>query len=420
MPMPFQDDSRSGPLTVSELTGRIKETLEAGFPDVYVVGEISRYTKAASGHVYLTLKDEKAVLSGVIWRGVASKLRFKPEEGMEVLARGAIDLYPPRGNYQLIVSWMEPRGLGALQLAFRQLMAKLEAEGLFREEHKQPLPAYPARIGVVTSPTGAAFRDIINVISRRFPVVELLLMPVRVQGEKAAGELAFAIAALNAKRPDLDVLIVTRGGGSLEDLWPFNEEMVARAIFRSRIPVISAVGHEIDFSISDYVADVRAATPTEAGEIVVPDREEVRARLTDRRQRLALALQGMVERGWERLAALASRYVFRRPEAALRERTQRLDDVMLRTQTLMGHRLSLLRETTLGAGRRLEALSPLRVLERGYSVMMGPDGRVVRAADDVSTGDKITTRLHKGTVLSEILSTREGPGSGTEEKAVES
>lgn len=401
--LPPQSDQSMGPLSVSELTARIKENLESAFPSVYVVGEISRFTRATSGHVYLTLKDEHAVLSGVIWRGVASSLRFEPEEGMEVVARGAIDVYAPRGSYQLIISWMEPRGLGALQLAFRRLMERLEKEGLFREEIKKPLPPFPRRIGVVTSPTGAAIRDIINVISRRFPAVELYLLPSRVQGGEAAGEIAAAIDMLNAKRPDLDLIIVGRGGGSLEDLWAFNEEAVARAIYRSRIPIVSAVGHEIDFSISDFAADVRAATPTEAGEIVVPDRTELLERLKERRKRLAMALQGMVERGRTRLAAITSRYAFRRPEAALRERAQRLDDVLEKLKTLFAHRLGLLREAIMGTGRRLEALSPLRVLERGYSVTFGPDGRILRSVAALAHGDTMTSRLHQGEVLSKVL-----------------
>ncbi|MHC5034290.1 MAG: exodeoxyribonuclease VII large subunit [Planctomycetota bacterium] len=402
-------------LTVSELTALIKESLETSFANVYVIGEISRCTRASSGHVYLTLKDENAVLQAVIWRGVASALRFELKEGLEVVAHGNIDVYAPRGSYQLIVSWMEPKGLGALQLAFRQLVEKLEKEGLFREELKKPLPPFPRRIGVVTSPTGAAIRDIINVISRRFPAVELYLLPSRVQGAEAAREIAAAIDALNAKRPDLDLMIVGRGGGSLEDLWPFNEEVVARAIHRSAIPVVSAVGHEIDFSVSDFVADVRAATPTEAGEIVVPDRHELLERTQERRRRMALTLGAMVEGGRQRLDALTSRYAFRHPDAALREKAQRADEVLERLKTLFAHRLGLLREAISGVGRRLEALSPLGVLERGYSLTFGPDGRLVRAVAALSPGDTISTRLHHGEVLSEVLQLTDPQATESEE-----
>ncbi|MHC4481188.1 MAG: exodeoxyribonuclease VII large subunit [Planctomycetota bacterium] len=394
-------------LSVSELTTLIKESLEKGFANVYVIGEISRCTRAASGHVYLTLKDENAVLNAVIWRGVASALRFELSEGLEVVAQGSIDVYPPRGSYQLIVSWLEPKGMGALQLAFRQLTERLEKEGLFREELKKPLPPFPRRIGVVTSPTGAALRDIINVIGRRFPAVELCLYPSRVQGDKAAGEIAAAIDALNAKRPDLDLIIVGRGGGSLEDLWPFNEEVVARAIHRSAIPIVSAVGHEIDFSISDFVADVRAATPTEAGEIVVPDRADVLQRLRERRRRMALALQTIVQAGRRHLSALTSRYAFRHPRPALRQRAQRADELLERLRTFIGHRLGILRETITGAGRRIEALSPLRVLERGYSLTFGPGGALLRSVEGLAPGDRIRSRLQRGEILSELLESRD-------------
>jgi exodeoxyribonuclease VII large subunit len=393
---------RIEPLTVSELTSRIKESLETGFPDVYVVGELSRTTRASSGHWYLTLKDENAVLNAVVWRNVAGTLRFRPEEGLEVIAHGGIDVYAPRGGYQLIIRWMEPRGVGALQLAFQQLRERLEKEGLFRDETKKALPPFPRRIGVVTSPTGAAVRDIINVIARRFPAAEVFLYPVRVQGDMAAPEIAAALDALNHRRPDLDVIIVGRGGGSLEDLWAFNEEAVARAIHRSRIPIVSAVGHEIDISISDLVADIRAATPTEAGEIVVPDRTEIIQRLNQARRRLAVALRRMVLRGRERLAAAASRYVFRHPEAILRERTQRADECLERMRDLMAHRLSLTAESLAGAGSRLEALSPLKVLARGYSVTLGADGTALRSVADVAPGDRIRTRLQRGELASQV------------------
>ena len=418
MPSP---DPRTAPqpLSVSQITAAVKEHLESAFSDVWVVGELSRVVRAASGHVYLTLKDKDAVLNAVIWRGVASALRFEPAEGLEIVARGHIDVYPPRGAYQLIVTWAEPRGLGALQLAFRQLLERLDAEGLFRDELKKPLPAYPRRIGVVTSPTGAAIRDIVNVLSRRFPAVELYLKPSRVQGAEAAAEIARAIDLLNEGRPDLDVLIVGRGGGSLEDLWPFNEEVVARAIHRSRIPIVSAVGHEIDFSISDFVADVRAATPTEAAELVVPDRAELRRMLAQRRKRMALALERLVARGRERLRALAARHAFRAPEAALGERIQRTDELMTRLRMAASRTLEALRERATGLGGRLDALSPLAVLGRGYSVTFGPDGCVLRSVEGLRPGDRIRTRLHRGEIESDVVRRSRLPDAEDDERGAE-
>jgi exodeoxyribonuclease VII large subunit len=410
--MLFEDPDEASPdrktLSVSALTALIKATLEGCFDDIWVVGEVSRCTQASSGHMYLTLKDENAVISAVIWRNTASRLSTRPEEGMEVIVRGNIDVYPPRGGYQLIIRQLEPRGLGALQVAFEKLKEKLREEGLFRPEIKQQLPAFPRRIGIVTSPTGAAVRDIINVITRRYPV-ELLLAPVRVQGGAAAGEIAHAIELLNDPALELDLIIAGRGGGSLEDLWAFNEEVVARAIQRSRLPVVSAVGHEVDFSISDFTADVRAATPTEAGELVVPDRAELLQRLDGLRSRLAGGLTRVTERGRRRLESLTSRYAFRRPESLLRERAQRLDDLLGRLLACTEHRMDVRREKLTGAGSRLEALSPLRVLSRGYSVTLGPDGRVLRDPSSLQEEDRIVSRLHGGTVVSSVLEWAEEP-----------
>jgi len=410
MTIPSVDDGpQERVLTVSELTARIKDRLESAFASVYVVGEISRVQRAASGHMYLTLKDANAVLNAVVWRGPASALRFEPCEGVEVVAHGSLDVYPPRGSYQLVIVWMEPRGLGALQLAFQQLREKLEKEGLFRKELKKPLPPFPRRIGIVTSPTGAAIRDIINVISRRYPLVELYLMPSRVQGEGAALEIAAAIDALNQRMPGLDLIIVGRGGGSLEDLWPFNEEAVARAIHRSAIPIVSAVGHEIDFSISDFAADVRAATPTEAGEIVVPDAGELRQRLKETRIRLARDLSAVVERGRRELRSLTSSFAFRRPEAAFRQKAQEVDDLLEKLKTLFAHWVGRLRQMVESGGSRIEGLSPLRVLERGYSLTFGVDGQVLRSIAGLSVGDTMRTRLHQGEVISDVKALRNQP-----------
>jgi exodeoxyribonuclease VII large subunit len=391
--------------TVSELTARIKQSLETDFGDVYVAGEVSRCTRAASGHVYMTLKDEGAVLSAIIWRDVASRMRFEVEEGLDVIARGSIDVYAPRGSYQLIISEIQPRGLGPLQLAFRQLVEKLEKEGLFDPAHKRPLPLFPQNIGIVTSPTGAAIRDMTNVIFRRWPLAQLYLMPCRVQGEGAADEIAAAIYVLNKKRPQLDLLIVGRGGGSLEDLWAFNEEVVARAIYASRIPVVSAVGHEIDVSISDLVADLRAATPTEAGEKVVPDRAEVMRSLDHLKRRAAASLAAVVQDVRGRLDALAGRHVMRHPEAMLRERAQRTDDVFQRLRSSMQHLLALLGEKVRALEGTLEALSPLKVLDRGYSITFAPDGAVLRSVEGLTKGDAIRTRVLRGEIESAVQKT---------------
>ncbi len=389
--------------TVSELTARIKQTLEDGFGGVCVMGEISQWKRAASGHIYLTLKDEGAVLNAAIWRARAARVPFELEDGLAVVARGSIDVYPPRGSYQLIVSDLQPRGVGPLQLAFRQLVEKLEKEGLFRPEHKKRLPPLPRRIGIVTSPTGAAFGDIVRVIRRRWPLAHLFLLPVRVQGKGAAEEIAAGLRLLEEQRAHLDLIIVGRGGGSLEDLWAFNEEVVARAIYDCRLPVISAVGHEVDVSIADMVADLRAATPTEAGEKAVPDAREVMGDLNEFAGRMALLLRGQTRHARARLRALAERPALRRPETLLRDRAQSLDELLEAVHTRMAHSLALLKEGLRAAGGKLEALSPLRVLERGYSITFAPDGTVLRCPDAVHRDDEIRTEIHRGEIRSRVL-----------------
>jgi exodeoxyribonuclease VII large subunit len=270
-------ESPEKPLSVFQLTALIKGILEEAFPSVWVVGELSDVARPQSGHVYLTLKDDRAQIRAVIWRNTASRLRFNLEDGLEVICRGDLDVYPPRGSYQLVIRELEPRGEGALQQALRKLQQKLAAEGLFDPAHKKPLPRFPRRIAVVTSPTGAAVRDFVEVLRRRWQGVHVLIVPTRVQGAGAAAEIATAIQAVNRLSPSVDVMVVGRGGGSMEDLWCFNEEAVVRAIFASQVPVVSAVGHEIDVTLSDLVADVRALTPSEAAERVVPALDEVMA-----------------------------------------------------------------------------------------------------------------------------------------------
>jgi len=388
------------PLTVRELTRQLQEVVEEGFPDVFVTGEISNLTRARSGHVYLTLKDAEATLSAVIWRSTAERIRHELDEGMAVLARGGLKVYPPRGQYQLVIRGIRPHGVGALQQAFEKLRARLEAEGLFDPAKKRPIPLLPQGVGVVTSRDGAAIRDVLKVVRRRFPGMEVVLAPARVQGDGSAEEVAAGIRRLN-ERGGLDVLIVGRGGGSAEDLWAFNEEPVARAIAASGIPVISAVGHEVDVTIADYVADVRAATPSAAAEIAVPDRAELVAGLRVIRRRLDTSVRSILSRERERLRALGGAYGVRRFLDRLREHSQRLDELSARLADggarAVRERMDRLAEL---AGRAA-ALSPLAVLGRGYSVTFLGDGETpLRDASEVEPGSGIRTRLAKGEVRS--------------------
>jgi len=357
------------PLTVSQLTGLIKATLESSFETVLVTGEISNFKiHSSSGHAYFSIKDDAATLSAVMWRSRVRNVYFSPQDGMKVIARGRITVYPPRGNYQIDVASLQPAGLGELQMAFEKLKQKLYEEGLFDSEHKKPLPKIPSRIGLVTSETGAALRDIVTVIKRRFPSVELILNPVRVQGSGAAEEIAQAIWDMN-KYKDLDVLIVGRGGGSLEDLWAFNEEIVARAIFNSVIPVISAVGHEVDYSIADLVADVRAPTPSAAAEIVVPDRREMLEIINDFAYTLNRRVFDLVNEKRETIRQLSKTYSFNRPYDLLRSFSQRIDELDRQLKSTMTHRLDITRSRERSLHQRLEALNPDQVLNRGYAII---------------------------------------------------
>jgi len=389
-------------LTVGDLTRRIRATLEDAFDRVTVVGELSNVRRPASGHIYLTLKDADAQIAAVVWRSTAARLRFDLEDGTEVIVTGNVTVYEPRGAYQIIVSSIKPKGMGALQLAFLQLRDKLEKEGLFGPESKQPLPYLPACIGVVTSPTGAAIHDILTVIARRFPPARVVVRPVRVQGEGAAAEIAEAIADFNAWG-GADVLIVGRGGGSLEDLWAFNEEAVARAIHASRIPIISAVGHEIDVTIADLVADRRALTPSEAAEIVLPRLDDLVATLDAGRDRLALALRGQLGLAREQLIRLRRSYAFRAPLERIRLHEQRLDDLANAAALALRRRIESCRERLGGAIGRLEALGPQRVLARGYSITRDPHtGRVIRHAAHLTPGQTLETIVHRGRFTSRV------------------
>ena len=401
MPATTRHDGGETARTVSELTREIKDQLESHYPDVWVTGEISNCRPARSGHVYLTLKDDQSQISAVIWRSTAARLKFDLADGLEVVARGGVEVYLPRGQYQLVIKQLTPKGVGALELAFRQLQERLSTEGLFDAERKQPIPRFPRRIALVTSPTGAAVRDMLQVITRRWPAVEIVLLPVRVQGAGAAEEIARAIELVPAL-PRVDVVIAGRGGGSLEDLWAFNEEIVARAIAECPIPLVSAVGHEIDVSIADLVADVRALTPSEAGELVVPHRDEFVASLAAVRTRLTGALQQRAQRARGLLAGLASRPVLVRPHGRIRELAGRVDELQRRIDHAVRATTRSNRDRLGTAAAALQALSPLEVLGRGYSVTHTTDGDVVRNTGQLEIGTRISTTLADGRVTSRV------------------
>ena len=428
--------------TVSELTREIKDLLEMTFSDLWVEGEISNLRVPPSGHAYFTLKDDLSQIRAVLFKGQARHLRFNPEDGLQVICRGRVSLYEKRGEYQLILEAMEPKGIGALQLAFLQLKERLEKEGLFDAGRKRPLPMLPQKIGIVTSPTGAVIRDMLHIIDRRFENVHILLYPVRVQGEGASSEIAAGIDYLN-QHEDVDVIIVGRGGGSLEDLWAFNEEAVARAIHRSRVPVVSAVGHETDYTIADFVADLRAPTPSAAAELVVRDKretknaihsltirlesrmlealQEVRTHLShlrrimgDPKKRIEEHLLRVDERV-NRMILLMSwtlkrdreHYLHHRSNLFLRNPLQRIQNVRLllsqREKELAQHTrhgIEIRKKRLEGMLGKLDSLSPLAILRRGYSITRKiPSLQIVRSASQVREGEKVEVRLHEGTLL---------------------
>ncbi len=384
--------------TVCEITREIRRNIEEGFSPLAVEGEISNFKRHSSGHLYFSLKDAEAQIACVLWRGRSQNLPFQPQDGAKVLAFGNLTVYERQGKYQLDVMWLRPIGAGELQLAFETLKKKLAAEGLFDAERKRPVPTFPSRIGVVTSETGAAFRDIVSVISRRAPWVQLILRPTRVQGEGAAEDISRAIDEFN-DYSGVDVLIVGRGGGSLEDLWAFNEEAVARAIARSKIPVVSAVGHEVDFSISDFTADLRAPTPSVAAELVVTDGEELQGRIRTCARRMVRHLNGRIALFGERISGFQKSYGLRRPRERLRELRQRLDDLIRGMETAANRRVLELRSRSAATHEKLTALDPGAVLSRGYSITTRMrDGRVVRRSADLQTDESLRIRFAAGSV----------------------
>ncbi len=439
--------------TVSQLTTEIRTLLEGKFEHLWVEGEISNLRLPSSGHLYFTLKDESAQARAVMFRMQNRLLKFDPEDGLKVVCYGRLTVYEPRGEYQIVVDHMEPKGLGALQLAFEQLKEKLSREGLFDPAHKKPLPPLPQKIGIVTSPTGAAIRDILQIIDRRFANVHILLYPVRVQGPGAAQEIARAIDELN-QWPGLDVMIVGRGGGSLEDLWAFNEEIVARAIYRSQVPIISAVGHEIDFTIADFVADLRAPTPSAAAELVVRNKMDLVQTLESLVWRLCQASRLGLEARRERLSSLIPRLAD--PRKRISDQRLRLDDlffrlggsmhqgllrkterVKLKSESLLllhpgrlvveySHRLSEFyrrlgvamkaglrfnRHGLEGCLGKLQNLSPLAVLERGYSIaQLLPSKEIIRRASQLKADDRVNVRVHQGDFIARVEEVKENKG----------
>ena len=366
--------------SISELTKQIRSLLETSYAEVWVAGEISNFKAHTNGHFYFTLKDDKAQINAVMFRGSNSRLAFRPEDGMKVVCHGRLTVYEARGQYQIVVDHIEPKGIGALQMAFEQLKKKLGKEGLFEAARKRPLPFLPKKIGVVTSPTGAAIRDILNILRRRHPGVAVLLVPVKVQGDGAKEEIAEAIGLLNA-REDIDVMIVGRGGGSIEDLWAFNEEIVARAIFSSKIPVISAVGHEIDFTIADFTADVRAPTPSAAAELVVPRKQDLEASLQNMRERLMQAVSKDFPQWMMRVDQLTER-LGRGLQVGLGKREETMKRLM----------------------SNLDHLSPLHILGKGYSLVQKAGSAMpVKKATALNKGDDLQITFSEGKCLAKVV-----------------
>lgn len=385
------------PLSVSELNARIKGLIESDpvLGSVYVRGELSNYKVYPSGHHYFTLKDAESSLRCVMFRSAASKLRFRPESGMRVTAWGRVAVYPRDGAYQLYCEGLMPEGAGDLQVAYEQLKAKLAEEGLFDPAHKKPIPRYPERIAVITSSAGAAVHDIIRVLRKRWPVAKVVLLPVRVQGVEAPPEIAGALRYANKYRV-ADVIITGRGGGSIEDLWAFNDERVARAIYASELPVISAVGHEPDVTIADFVADLRAATPSNAAELVAPDMSELRDALRSAAARLDQAVDRSLSQRRAALTELSSRRVMQSPTGFIDQRRLELDSIRLRLDAAATGRLNRERQEFARLAAKLDALSPLKVLGRGYSIALDAEGRAVREAAQLKAGDKLDLRLSRG------------------------
>lgn len=397
--------SSDTPLSVAQLNAWVKNAIEQSVPTFWLAGEIGNLNQSASGHVYLTIKDATSQVSAVLWRSTFERIGLDLREGMAVLVQGRIEVYGPRGTYQMIIARLEQQGLGALQAAFRRLHIKLEKEGLFAPERKKSLPAFPTRIGFVTSPSGAAIHDFTQVLKRRWPGASVLIIPSRVQGDGAALEIAEGIRVAALLIPALDVLVVGRGGGSLEDLWCFNEEVVVRAVAACPLPTVSAVGHEIDVTLCDLAADVRALTPSEAAERIVPSRDEVFETLAAVQRRLDSLLMHRLSQSEMRLQSLASRPVLQSPERLLETPTQLLDDLHESLDNTIDGLIQARTEQLERVSQVLDAISPLKTLARGYSVTLDAESeKVIMSIEHVKPGQLIRTKLSDGEFLSKVFS----------------
>jgi len=395
---------------VGEVVAGVKQLLESRVGRVWVVGEVQNVGRPRSGHIYFTLTDERAQLRAALFRGTARHLVFEPEEGLEVLVYGDLTVFEPRGDLQLVVRRLEPRGVGALQVAFEQLRRRLESEGLFAVERKRPLPTHPERIGVVTSPSGAALRDVLEVTGRRWPGIPILVSPTRVQGPGAEQEIADALDGLGA-HGGVSLVLLVRGGGSLEDLQAFNTEEVARAIARTPVPVVSGVGHEVDVTIADLVADLRAPTPSAAAELAVPEQAALRGELRSRWQRLGGALRAHLASEMSRLAAVEASLRARSPSARLALQRERWAAANRALAAAARARMGSARQRLGEAGARLGSLSPLAVLARGYGIVRrATDGGIVREAGDVQPGDELAIRVDRAEIRAEVRSARRSEG----------
>lgn len=391
-------------LSVSQLNRYIKMNFDAdeNLANIFISGEISNFTNHyRTGHLYFTLKDDSAAVRAVMFNSSAKRLKFMPEDGMKVIARGRVSVYEASGQYQLYVDDMQPDGVGALNLAYEQLKEKLQKEGLFSELHKKPLPPYPEKVGVITSPTGAAVRDIINVLGRRFPYAEIVFCPVLVQGDGAHLQLTDAVNLFNSERA-ADVIIIGRGGGSIEDLWEFNDEGLARAVYNSEIPVISAVGHETDFTICDFVADMRAPTPSAAAELAVPDANELQYALSALKNRMFLNVSSGIADRRSRLEYLTSKGALKSPDEMLSNRSQRLDTAFSKMLSSYENRIGGKKVEFISAATALSKLDPMSVLMRGFAFVSDKNGKNVYSSQALAKGDKITVRFHDGSAVCEV------------------